>query len=264
MTPEEADKLGRDILLDRVSYKLCLAKLFLSKIDIDVPLDYNKKHFALESNVESFLFYSNLAIENFVYNINIHFSDIIPRSKYSIHELERSSSLIKNVNMVSGDGRWYDGLSIYSLRKKLDTSITEQKIVQQIIDDYFSTPKEVSSNQFDLTHSPLYVLRELRNFVAHNPIINRKAIRGSVDLTLFRFLIDLEHYSPAQPRNNPPQPEKIGTKIALNEERPQTYFQQFFDALCDFIDDICKIIPKVKPANHYKTLDISKLEFLLS
>lgn len=55
-----SDDTASKILTDLVDYKLVLAKYYLQKIDSSVPLNYDWKHFILEANCESFLFFSNL------------------------------------------------------------------------------------------------------------------------------------------------------------------------------------------------------------
>jgi len=258
----DLNKFGHDILCNLIDYKICITRYYLSKIREQVPLNFDKDHFALEANVESFLFFANSGIENIAFNINRHFSDVIPRAKYSIQTLERSSSSTKNVVTISGDGIWFDGLTIYSLKKALDLSDKNQKAIGQIIDNYFSKPIEGYPNQYDFTKSSLWVLRELRNYVSHNPILGRHLVRGSFDLTTFLLRVDYEYYEKEQPKNN--LPEKIGTKFAMIEDRPHDYFEHLYQKLINFVDDICKVIPQICPTFHYKTLQDSELQSLLS
>ena len=260
--PQDLDDLGKAILTNPTDYKMCLARYHLLKIQDDVPLNFDKNHFVLEYNVESFLFYANLGIENIAFNINSQFNDIVPRAKYSIQTLEYHTGSIKNITTVSGDGRWYDRLTIYSVRKALDPSIDEQKIVSDIIDNYFSKPEEINSNQYDFTKSSLWVLRELRNYIAHNPILGRHLVRGSGDITSFLLRVNYIYYEKEEPSRH--QEEVIGTKLAMIENNPKAYFSKLYQSFITFVDELCEVKPQICPTFYYKTLEDPKLHSLLS
>jgi len=256
-TNEDASKL----MLDQVDFKMCLAKHFLLKIPSQVPLNFDIQHTKLESNVEFFLFFSNSAIENLAFKINLFFEQAVTSSKYVTKTVESTSSPIKDIVDVNSGGLWFDDITIYKLRKKLDSSIDDQNKVIQIINKYFSNPVDQQS-KFDFTNSSLLLLRELRNFIAHNPIINRRAVRGSETKTSLLFRIIFQKYSPAQPANN--LPENIGTKIAFIEDNPNQFFKDLYSKLDQFIDEIISVVPYEHKTSFHKTMLNSELESLLS
>ncbi|MEX0861596.1 hypothetical protein [Nitrosopumilus sp.] len=252
---------ARKLMLDQVDFKMCLAKHFLLKIPSQVSLDFDIQHTKLESNVESFLFFSNSTIENLAFKINLFFEQPITSSKYVTKTVESTSSPIKNTVGVNRSGLWFDDITIYKLRNKLDSSVDEQNKVIQIINKYFSNPVEQTS-QFDFTNSSLFLLRELRNFIAHNPIINRHAVRGTETKTSLLFRIIFQKYSPEQPQKN--VPEVIGTKIAFIEDNPNQFFNELYSKLDQFIDEIVSIVQYPHKTSYHKTISNSELESLLS
>jgi len=256
-----SDEDAKKLMLDQVDFKMCLAKHFLLKIPSQVSLNFDIQHTKLESNVESFLFFSNSAIENLAFKINLFFNQPVTSSKYITKTVESTNSLTKNIVNASENGLWFDNITIYELRKKLSNSSKDQKKIIQIIDRYFSDPID-EVTKFDFTNSSLGILRELRNFIAHNPIINRQAVRGSEEKTSLLFRIIFHKYSPEQPKNN--LDEKIGIKIAFIEDNPRSFFEALYSKLDEFIDEIVSIAPYDHKTSFYKTLSNSDLESLLT
>jgi len=205
-------------------------------------------------------FFSNSAIENLAFKINLFFGQPVTSSKYVTKTVESTSSPIKNMVGVNSGGLWFDDITIYKLRKKLDSSVEDQNKVIQIINKYFSNPIDQQS-KFDFTNSSLLVLRELRNFIAHNPIINRLAVRGSETKTSLLFRIIFQKYSPAQPTNN--LPENIGIKIAFIEDNPKNFFEKLYTKLDEFIDEIVSVVPYEHKTSFHKTMSNSELEDLI-
>ena len=242
------DAIAREILLDPVDFKLVLAKYFLDRIPKKVPLDFDLTHFILEANCESFLFFSNLAIENLASKINQTWK-LISGSKYDTKRVVEDGSGFWVVNDQYQE-QSPDGITIYSILKSLDHSNQQQKQVYDVIMKYFDVPKETKSG-WDFSKSTLWQLRELRNHIAHSQLLNRMGIRGTVEprtLYLLRFI--LKKYSPPTKSNN--STETIGEKIAITTEHPFDYFSQLYDNLTEFVDEIRTIIPYSSMSTQYR------------
>lgn len=165
MLNDESSKL---MLLDVIDYRVYFVKKYLEKLPEKVPKTYDVEYFNLEHNVESFLFFANLAIENLSYKINKKLDKIIPRSKYiSLTVKAIKNPADKEIEDTREDEEFFDNLTIYQLRKKLDTSNEIHIEIKKIIDKYFSTP-EKHDGKIDVTNSPLWILRELRNITTHS------------------------------------------------------------------------------------------------
>lgn len=197
------------ILLDPLDFKLVMAKHYLEKIDSSVSLDFDWNHFKLESSSESFLSYADMAIEILANDINKEFQLL------SLNE----------------------DISIYKMRKKLLIgSDLRERVILEILNDYFLYPSR-SDSEWDLSKSSLWEIRELRNHVAHNPIINRINYRGggpdAADY-LFRFsFLEIDEASGT----------KRQIKIELPVSNPLQHFRTLFNDLLRFVERTRKIIP---------------------
>jgi len=190
------DNVSKEIMLDPVDFKLVLAKHYLDQILDNVPLDACWDHFLLESATESFLFYANLAIEILTKEINDEFQ-LTPEKKFNIYRIQRL----------------------------LDPTIPRQNHILQIINSHFQKPsKEFPAAPYDYSRSSLWQLREIRNHVTHERIINRIAFRGTVmpeNAFLLRFTIQRE--------NSENGSTEITEQILL--KNPKDYFSQLFSSL---------------------------------
>lgn len=227
-----SDRESNDILLDPLDFKLVLAKYYLEKIDSITHLDYDWNHFVLESTAESFVFYANLAIEILAFQINNEFH-LIPDDKYDTQMIEENSQthMWQEGERHSG-GLFFDRLTIYNIKNALSTSDTRQKNILDIINKYFQRPQKTST-EWDLSNSKLWLLRELRNHIAHFQLFNRHAIAGGPTYFLFRFKVK----TPDR-RNGTP-----GIKLGMIESNPQDYFSDLFHELITFVKEVRNIVP---------------------
>lgn len=230
------DKTSREILLDPVDFKMSIAKNYLNKIPECVPLDFDWNHFILEANCESFLFFANLAIENLAIKISEHFN-LIPKSKYNTRRLVpnlQTTGWKVNDNFLNE--QFAENTTIFSVRDSLDLTNSNHKLIYDIIMKYFDRPRQTASD-WDFSNSSLWQLRELRNHIAHSTLLNRMALRGTIESkTLYLFRFTLEKYRNENRQRN--QPEIIGQKIAITTDSPKQYFTDLFKNLTKFVDEI--------------------------
>lgn len=240
------DKIASQILLDSVDHKLVLAKHYLEKMHTEVSLNYNWKHFVLEANTETFLFYVNLAIENLAYKINLKY-ELIPEEKFITKRIIKDNKTdLWRINDVTQGGKFFSNFDIYSIKNVLNESIKDQNEIKTLIDNNFSYPRKVGL-EWDLSRSYLWMLREMRNHITHSPIINRALIAGA-DTSSYLFRFTVERYKPTKNGND----EKLGTKLSITIDNPYQFFSLLFTKLTEFVEEIRKIISYEHRSDQYK------------
>lgn len=228
------DETAKKIILDPTDFKLVLAKKFLEKTDFSVEFNLNKNQFNLELCSEAFLFFASSVTEILTNEINERFQ-IYQRQQYQMKSLNLSSF---------PDETKYPDFTIYDIRDRLDQSIVDQKKVYDLIIKYFEIPTRIGEN-WNTNNSSLWFLRELRNHVAHERILNKHyniIIGGDTESNanyLFRFRIE-------KPRNN-----DKGIFLVNVVSNPKNFFQKIFDDLVEFRIEIRKIIPYTHESSQY-------------
>ena len=243
-----SDTVSKEILIDTVDFKLVLAKHVLERIPNQISSDFDWNHFVLESNVESFLFYSNLAIESLAMKIDETYN-LQVLSTYNTKIISENQNHLWDQTEINRE-QLREGLTIFKVRNLLNPAIADHARIQDIITRYFGDP-QLTSNGWDLSRSSLWQLRKLRNHVAHSQIMNRRIIAGNPRnrvLYLFRFTIE-DYQSPDPSRN---RPERIGENLAITIDRPYDYFENLFDNLLNFIDEIRAIIQYSHMSSQHK------------
>ena len=244
-----SDPLANAILLDAVDFKLVMARYYLQKIDSISHLNYDRNHFVLESNTESFLFFANLAIEVITFQITTALSFENP--KEFLVQVIKNNKDNKELNSISeiiegGRPKLHDPrMTIYDLRDKLDPTDSKQKALCQIIEKYFQYPKN-KGTEWDMACTSLWQLRELRNHIAHFQFLNRSV--GEQTVFIFRFPLKEKRTVKNEKGDNVELPQKI----ALLEDNPQRYFGNLFNELMKFVSEIREIVPYEHQSLYHK------------
>jgi len=245
------DKIAKEALHDQADFKLIIAKKFLENIDTSVPYDFDVKHFQLEFFAEIFLLYSNMVIEILSYEINDKFK-IFPLRNFTIdyvkdeHENFDSEDmrLLNILNRGVKNDKFYPQFSIYKIREALDPLDPEQNQIGDLIDKFFTIPQNYVQG-WDFSKSSLWQLRELRNHVSHQRILDLHYVLGSKAQYVFRF-----------------QPEKTSSEqVAIIINDPQKFFSRVYDDLVEFKNNVRKIILHKRESFHYKTPLDFELQF---
>ncbi len=213
MAGNNSNKIAKKIIADPIDFKLTVAKHFLHKIPDKIPKE-NLNYFLFEANVDAFLFFCSSSI------------DLVKR------EINEKFGLFDKENVFY----------IHGIRKKLADS-GSQKIIKQIIANYFTTPAhtKTAKSAWNTKQSNLWRLQILRNQVAHGHVLKK-----TNDGKALSFVYTVREY------------KKQGkTPYLLKEQtkNPKKYFEEIFDDLCKFVKKTRKItMPNAQPQYHKKKI----------
>jgi len=137
------ETIAEKILDDRLDHRLVMAKYHLDKIKGNYDLNGGWRHFYFTTHLESFIMFSNNAIELLTREIYNSLSHVTDEQKISIYRTKKNLILTK-----------------------------ESKQINTIIPKYFSYPKE-RIGHLDYSNSSLWCLKEIRNRIFHGKFLIR-------------------------------------------------------------------------------------------
>jgi len=233
------DKLATKILQDTSDMKLIIARKYLNEINNPAQWSFNRKYFLTQYYAESFFHYAYSVIEIIQHDIeeNLRFIPLVKSRLCFVYGNGTEKSTFQDEK--------YPEYYIKDFIKKLKNSKNKKaNKLYPIFIKYFSPPRKIN-NKWDFSKSKLWMLREIRNHVAHQPILSHHAnivVGGGSSAIWFAFRFKLVKSKRT----------KKEFEIAVLHNRPRDFFEDLFTNLIKFRYEVRKIIPKKNPSFRYK------------
>lgn len=223
------DKKAKRLQYDFTDLKMSIARKYLNKIKNPAQWKLNKKRLRTQIFAEGFFHNSYSAIEIIMHQIEEELK-IIPLNKYDIE--------------IIGDRIWknqdnYPQYRLQDFMKSLKNSNHKKaQKLYPIFEKYFSKPIKNTNDQWDFSKSKLWILREIRNSLAHSPSLSEHAniTVGSTRSHSITFAFRLNMRKPNGNKN--------GLEVVIAENNPRQFFEDLFSNLEYFRKDIRKILPR--------------------
>jgi len=234
------DKLAKEILNDTTDMKLTIARKYLDLIDNPAEWTFNKNYFLEQYFSECFFHFAYSVIEILQHEIEAYLR-FIPLVKSRLVFLN-SDGTEKEKFVDKKFPKYY--LSEFMTKLKRSKKPECQKLYPIFL-NYFTPPRKIG-NKWDFSNSKLWMLREIRNHVAHQPVLTRHAnvvVGEGASNIWFAFRFELAKSKRA----------RAAFEIAVLHNNPRDFFEDLFQNLISFRSDVRKIIPLKISSSQYKS-----------